>query len=133
MKLLVSKNLPWLIKHSNLKALLFVQYVIRKVEIRPLISQVTLAAWSESLVTVLCKLHLTGRQEFCFTYIVQEYLDRQLPRKGLNKVLKYRNLPHAFIFVIIRVCYFSRDLGKLVTSIDKTHHLQTLGNTNLCS
>lgn len=36
-----SEHLPWLIKHSNLKALLLVQNVIGKVEIRPLIRQVT--------------------------------------------------------------------------------------------
>lgn len=50
-----------------------------------------------------------------------------------TKDFKYRNVPHSFKFVIICMCYFSRDLGKLVASIDKTHHLQILANTNLCS
>lgn len=43
-KLFVAENLLWLIKHSNLKALLLVQYVVRKVEVRLLISLVTAVA-----------------------------------------------------------------------------------------
>lgn len=43
-KLFVAENLLCLIKHSNLKALLLVQYVVRKVEVRLLISLVTSVA-----------------------------------------------------------------------------------------